>query len=94
MPPPEWYANIPTVLAYVKPILQSNNQWRFDDPVLRQQLVIDLDERNNPVLSIYHPEKICKVLAFRFPVAISWLMQGDSGATLPVVATQGLYLLE
>ena len=58
--PPEWYADIPKILREVKPYKNHYGRWQFDHAGLKRRLVLDLDERKNPVMITYYGEKNLK----------------------------------
>ncbi len=54
--PPEWYADIPSILRDITP-QKVGARWRFYSARLKRILVLDLDERGNPVLITYYGRK-------------------------------------
>ena len=58
--PPEWYADIPRILRETTPRKNEKKRWQFAHAGLKRLLVIDLDERGNPVMITYHGRKNLK----------------------------------
>ena len=54
--PPEWYADIPSILRDVPP-RKSSGRWWFYSVRLKRLLVLDLDDCGNPVMITYHGRK-------------------------------------
>ena len=58
--PPKWYADIPQILRETTPYKNERDRWQFDHARMKRTLVIDLDERKNPVMITYHGKKTLK----------------------------------
>ena len=58
--PPKWYADLPRILRETTPYKNKYGRWQLDHVGLKRSLVIDLDERGNPVMITYHGKKNLK----------------------------------